>query len=76
MDIRIEKNPDGTLSGYEAFPFSGMYVFVMRGDREAILYRFDVTGSIRRWLDQEYRHIHEVRQRRVRSRQYSRNTGH
>lgn len=49
MDIRVEKNDDGTLSVYEASPFSGMYVFVARGECETVLYRFDVSGSIRRW---------------------------
>ncbi len=53
MDIRVDKNPDGTLSGYEAFPFSGKYVFVMRGEREDVLRRFDVSGSIRRWLERD-----------------------
>jgi hypothetical protein len=51
MDIRIDKNEDGTLSAYEAFPFSGMYLFSMRGDRETIIRRFDVSGSLRRWLE-------------------------
>lgn len=53
MDIRVEKNEDGTLSVYEAFPFSGMYAFVDSGEREAILHRFDVSGSIRRWLESD-----------------------
>ena len=51
MDIRVEKNQDGTLDVYEAFPCSGMYAFLDRGEREAIIRRFDVSGSIRRWLE-------------------------
>lgn len=51
MDIRIDKNEDGSLSAYEAFPFSGLYMFVMRADRETILRRFDVSGAVRRWLE-------------------------
>lgn len=51
MDIRVVKNEDGSLSVYEAFPCSGMYAFLDRGEREAIIRRFDVSGSIRRWLE-------------------------
>ena len=51
MDIRIDKNDDGSLSAYEAFPFSNMYIFAMRADRDTIIRRFDVSGSIRRWLE-------------------------
>lgn len=50
MDIRIDKNDDGSLSAYEAFPFSNMYIFALRADRDTIIRRFDVSGSIRRWL--------------------------
>ena len=51
MDIRVIKNDDGTLSVYEAFPNSGLYAFVARDEREPILKRYDVSGSIRRWLE-------------------------
>jgi hypothetical protein len=50
MFLRIEKNPDGSLSVYEAF-VSGMCRFIRRDTREEILRRFDVSGSIRRWLE-------------------------
>jgi hypothetical protein len=50
-DFRVEKNQDGTLSIFEAFPLSGFCSFISRDEREAILKRFDVTGAIRRWLE-------------------------
>ena len=49
MDIRVDKHEDGSLSVYEAFPYSGLYVFNLRGDRETVIKRFDVSGSIQRW---------------------------
>jgi hypothetical protein len=51
MDIRIDKHDDGTLSAYEAFPFSGLYLFAMQGDEATILRRFDVSGALREWLE-------------------------
>jgi hypothetical protein len=51
MDIRIDKHEDGTLSVYEAFPYSGFYIFAIRSDRETVMKRFDVSGSIRTWLE-------------------------
>jgi hypothetical protein len=51
MDIRVDKHKDGTLSVYEAFPYSGLYVFVLRADRETVIKRFDVSGSVQNWLE-------------------------
>lgn len=51
LDIRVEKNDDGTLSAYEAPAFTGSYVFVMRDEQTAVLKKFDVSGSIREWLE-------------------------
>ena len=53
LDIRVEKNDDGTLSAYEAQAFSGHYVFVMRDEQAAVLRKFDVSGSIKEWLERE-----------------------
>ena len=51
MDLRVIKNDDGSLSVFEAFPLSGLYAFMVRGERESILRHFDVRGAIRRWLE-------------------------
>lgn len=53
MDIRVEKNDDGTLSVYEALPYADLYSFVAQGEQKEILKRYDVSGSIHRWLERD-----------------------
>ena len=53
LDIRVEKNDDGTLSAYEAPAFSGRYIFAMRDEQATVLRKFDVSGSIKEWLERK-----------------------
>ncbi len=46
MDIRVEKEDDGTLSVYEAPPFSDVFRFVKRGPAAEIISHYDVSGSM------------------------------
>ena len=50
MDIRVEKEDDGTLSVYEAPPFSGSFRFVKRGSADEIITHYDVSGSMRKFF--------------------------
>lgn len=49
MDIRVEKE-EGTLSVYEAPPFSEAYRFVKRGPADEIISHCDVSGSMRKFF--------------------------
>jgi hypothetical protein len=51
MDIRVEKEDDGTLSVYEAPPFSDAYRFVKRGPAAEIISHYDVSGSMRKFFE-------------------------
>ncbi len=51
MDIRVEKEDDGTLSVYEAPPFSEAFRFVKRGPAAEIISHYDVSGSMRRFFE-------------------------
>jgi hypothetical protein len=51
MDIRVEKEDDGTLSVYEAPPFSGTYTFIRRGPAAEIISHYDVSGSMRKFYE-------------------------
>ncbi len=48
MDIRVEKEDDGTLSVYEAPPFSNAFRFVKRGSADEIISHYDVSGGMRK----------------------------
>jgi hypothetical protein len=50
MDIRVEKEDDGTLSVYEAPPFSDAFGFVKRGPVDEIIRHYDVSGSMRKFF--------------------------
>lgn len=50
MDIRVEKEDDGTLSVYEASPFSGSFKFVKRGPVDEIITHYDVSGSMKKFF--------------------------
>ena len=52
IDIKIEKHDDGTLSVYEAPAFSGRQVYMMR-DEQCIIRHYDVSGSIKEWLERK-----------------------
>ncbi len=51
MDIQVEKEDDGTLSVYEAPPYSEAYRFVRRGPADEIIRHYDVSGSMRKFFD-------------------------
>lgn len=51
MDIRVEREDDGTLSVYEAPPFSGSFRFVKRGPAAEIITHYDVSGSMRTFFN-------------------------
>jgi hypothetical protein len=53
MDIRVEKEDDGTLSVYEAPPFSDAYKFVKRGPTDEIISHYDVSGSMRKFFGRQ-----------------------
>jgi len=50
MDIRVEKEDDGTLSVYEAPPYSEAYRFVKRGPIDEIIAHYDVSGSMQKFF--------------------------
>ncbi len=51
MDIRVEKEDDGTLSVYEAPAFSEAYRLVRRGPADEIIRHYDVSGSMRKFFE-------------------------
>lgn len=52
MDIRVEREDDGTLSVYEAPPFSNRFRLVKRGAASDIIKYYDVSGSMRKFFEQ------------------------
>lgn len=51
MDIRVEKEDDGTLSVYEALPFSDAFRFIKRGTAAEIITHYDVSGTMRKFFE-------------------------
>jgi len=51
MEIRVEKEDDGTLSVYEAPPFSDAFRFVKRGPEDEIISHYDASGSMREFFE-------------------------
>lgn len=49
-DTRVEKEDDGTLSVYEAPPYSEVYTLVKRGPADEIIAHYDVSGSMRKFF--------------------------
>ncbi len=47
MDIRVEREADGTLSVYEAPPFSNRFKLVTRGPAAQIIRHYDVSGGMK-----------------------------
>ncbi len=52
MDIRVERETDGTLSVYEAPPFSNRFKLVVRGPAVQIIRHYDVNGSMKAFFGQ------------------------
>ncbi len=50
MDIRVEREDDGTLSVYEAPPYSEAFRFVRRGPAAEIICHYDVSGSMQKFF--------------------------
>ena len=53
LDIRVEKEDDGTLGVYGSEAYAGDYTLLARGPVEEIVGRFDVSGGLRRWLERQ-----------------------
>ena len=51
LDIRVEREDDGTLSVYGSEPYADDYTLLARGPVEEMVGRFDVSGGMRRWLE-------------------------
>lgn len=51
LDIRVEKEDDGTLSVYGSEAYADDYTLLARGSVAEIVGRFDVSGGLRRWLE-------------------------
>jgi hypothetical protein len=52
MDIRVEREDDGTLSVYEALPFSNQFKLVKRGPADQTINHYDVSGSMKEFFKQ------------------------
>lgn len=55
LDIRVEKEDDGTLSVYGSEAYADDYTLLARGPVEEIVGRFGVSGGLQRWLKRESR---------------------
>ena len=53
LDIRVEREDDGTLSVYGSEAYADDYTLLARGPVEEIIGRFDVSGGLRRWLERQ-----------------------
>ena len=53
MDIRVEREGDGTLSVYGSEAYADDYTLLARGPVEEIVRRYDVSGGLRRWLERQ-----------------------
>lgn len=53
MDIRVEREDDGTLSVYGSEPYADAYTLLARGPVEEMVRRYDVSGGMRRWLERQ-----------------------
>lgn len=52
MDIRVEQEDDGTLSVYEAPPFSDQFKLIKRGPAAQVINHYDVSGSMKEFFGQ------------------------
>ncbi len=53
LDIRVEREDDGTLSVYGSEPYADDYTLLARGPVEEMIRRYDVSGGLRRWLERQ-----------------------
>ena len=53
MDIRVEREDDGTLSVYGSEPYADDYTLLARGPVGEMVGRYDVSGGLRRWLERQ-----------------------
>lgn len=53
LDIRVEREDDGTLSVHGAEAYTEHYELLARGPIDEIVRRFDVSGGLRRWLERQ-----------------------
>ena len=53
LDIRVEREDDGTLSVYGAEAYTEQYKLLARGPVEEMVGRYDVSGGLRRWLERQ-----------------------
>ena len=51
LDIRVEREDDGTLSVYGSEPYTDNYTLLARGPVGEMVRRYDVSGGLRRWLE-------------------------
>ena len=54
MDIRVEQEDDGTLTVYEAPPFSEQFKWVTQGPAARIIHHYDVSGSMRAFFGKRH----------------------
>ena len=54
LDIRVEWEDDGSLSVYGSEAYADNYTLLARGPVEEMVWRYDVSGGLRRWLE---RHV-------------------
>ena len=53
LDIRVEREDDGTLSVYGSGAYADAYTLLARGPVEEMVRRYDVSGGLRRWLERQ-----------------------
>ena len=53
LDIRVEREDDGTLSVYGSEAYADDYTLLARGPVEEMVRRYDVSGGLRRWLERQ-----------------------
>lgn len=52
LDIRAERGADGTLGVYGSVVYAAHNTLLAIGSTEELVGRFDVSGGLRRWLEQ------------------------
>ena len=53
LDIRVEREDDGTLSVYGSEAYADDYSLLARGPVGEMVRRYDVSGGLRRWLERQ-----------------------
>lgn len=52
LDIRVERETDGTLVVYGSVAYAAHDTLLANGSTEELIGRYDVSGALRRWLEQ------------------------